>query len=295
MTPRGKPNGNALWGPELPASRAPRVLILGDPSKETVAPMVERIETWLDGKVSEVVVDLGMGYDPIECKPDLVISLGGDGMILAASHRMGKRRVPVVGVNLGRVGFLAGVSEERLEDVLELVFTGKARIENRALMTFQVKRNGETVLDSHVLNEIVVSRRSDRSMITIDLIDERRPVCTFRGDGVIVSTATGSTAYNLSAGGPILVPNLEALVVQPLAPHTLAMRPLVLRNDRHFTLHVQDSGQLTSDGYLEGKLEAGDRIKIGPSRRRLILAVDPQTRFYDRLRSKLHWGETPRA
>lgn len=295
MSPRPKPNGKSLWGPELPANRAPSVLLLGDPSKETVAPMVERLQAWLKGKASEVTVDLGMGYDPIESKPDLIVSLGGDGMILAASHRMGKRRVPVIGVNLGRVGFLAGVSAERLENVMELVFAGKARIEDRALMTFQVKREGETVLDSHVLNEIVVSRRSEHTMITIDLIDERRPVCTFRGDGVIVSTATGSTAYNLSAGGPILAPSLEALVVQPLAPHTLAMRPLVLRNDRHFTLHVQDSGQLTSDGYLEGKLEAGDRIKIGPSRRRLILAVDPKSRFYDRLRSKLHWGETPEA
>ncbi|PCJ52880.1 MAG: hypothetical protein COA70_10770 [Planctomycetota bacterium] len=295
MTPRSKSNGAAFWGPELPAKRAPRVLILGDPSKETVAPMVERLEAWLDGKALAIEVDLGMGYDPIEGKPDLIISLGGDGMILAASHRMGKRRVPVIGVNLGRVGFLAGVSAERLEEVMALAFAGKARIEDRALMTFQVKRDGKTVLDSHVLNEIVVSRRSEDSMITIDFIDERRPVCTFLGDGVIVSTATGSTAYNMSAGGPILVPSLEALVVQPLAPHTLAMRPLVLRNDRVFTLHMQNAGQLTSDGYLEGKLEAGDRIKIGPSGRRLTLVVDPKTRFYDRLRSKLHWGETPGA
>ncbi|MDA0666443.1 MAG: NAD(+)/NADH kinase [Planctomycetota bacterium] len=295
MSSRPKSNANGHWGPELPANRAPRVLILGDPGKETVAPMVARLQAWLQGKAAEVLVDLGMGYDPIESKPDLIVSLGGDGMILAASHRMGKRRVPVIGVNLGRVGFLAGVSTDRLEDAMKLVFAGKARIEDRAMMTFQVKRGGETVLDSHVLNEILVSRLSERTMITIDLIDERRPVCTFRGDGVIVSTATGSTAYNLSAGGPILVPSLEALVVQPLAPHTLAMRPLVLRNDRHFTLHVQDSGQLTSDGYLEGKLEAGDRIKIGPSPRRLTLVVDPNSRFYDRLRSKLHWGETPGA
>ncbi|MHC4379533.1 MAG: NAD(+)/NADH kinase [Planctomycetota bacterium] len=290
MNKRSK--GNGIWGPELPASRAPRVLILGDPGKETVPPMVERLQTWLDGKAAEVEVDLGMGYDPIESKPDLVVSLGGDGMILAASHRMGRRRVPVMGVNLGRVGFLAGVSTDRLEAVLDLVFQGKARIEDRAMMTFQVRRDGETVLDSHVLNEIVVSRRSERTMITVDFVDERRPVCTFRGDGLIVSTATGSTAYNLSAGGPILVPSLEALVVQALAPHSLAMRPLVLRNDRQFTLHVHDPGQLTSDGYLEGKLEPGDKVKVGPSRRRLILAVDPETRFYDRLRSKLLWGES---
>lgn len=286
-----KAKGNGIWGPELPASRPPRVLILGDPGKDTVPPMVERLEAWLEGRTDDVTVDLEMNYEPLATKPDLIITLGGDGMILAASHRMGRRRVPVMGVNLGRVGFLAGVNSDRMEAVLEMVFQGKARIEDRAMMTFQVRRGGETVLDSHVLNEIVVSRRSERSMINIDFIDERRPVCTFRGDGVIVSTATGSTAYNLSAGGPILVPSLEAWVVQALAPYSLAMRPLVLRNDRQFTLLVRDPGQLTSDGYLEGTLEAGDKVKVGPSRRRLILAVDPETRFYERLRSKLSWGE----
>lgn len=292
MTGRTK-GKNGLWGPELPSSRAPRVLILGDPEKEAVHGVVERLQTCLEGRASSVEVDLDHNYQPIESKPDLVITLGGDGTILAASHRLGRRRVPVMGVNLGRVGFLAGVAAPRVEAVIDLIFQAKARIEDRAMMTFQVKREGNVVLDSHVLNEVVVSRRSERTMITVDFIDERRPVCTFRGDGVIVSTATGSTAYNLSAGGPILVPSLEALVVAPLAPHSLAMRPLVLRNDRQFTLHVHDSGQLTSDGYLEGELEQGDRIQVGPSRRRLSLIVDPDTRFYDRLRSKLHWGESP--
>lgn len=292
MTNRSK-GKNGLWGPELPGNRAPRVLILGDPEKKEVDAVVARLEKCLEDRVAALEVDLEPSYQPIECKPDLVITLGGDGTILAASHRLGRRRVPVLGVNLGRVGFLAGVAAPRVEEVVDLVFEGKARVEDRAMMTFQVKREGEVVLDSHVLNEVVVSRLSERTMMTVDFIDERRPVCTFRGDGVIVSTATGSTAYNLSAGGPILVPSLEALVVAPLAPHSLAMRPLVLRNDRQFTLHVRDSGQLTSDGYLEGKLEAGDRIKMGPSRRRLELIVDPQTRFYDRLRAKLHWGESP--
>ncbi len=281
------------WGPVMPQRRLPRVLVLADPGKEAVHQLIQRLQDYLKDKAAVVEVDLAMGYAPIDSKPDLVITLGGDGMILAASHRIGRRRVPVMGVNLGRVGFLAGVTAERMEAVLALVLAGKARIEDRAMMTFQVKRKNEVVLDSHVLNEIVVSRRPDRTMITVDFIDERRPICTYRGDGVIVSTATGSTAYNLSAGGPILVPTLEALVVQPLAPHMLAMRPLVMRNDRHFTLHVRDAGQLTCDGYLEGKLKAGDKVKIGPSRRRLSLAVDPDTRFYHRLRSKLLWGETP--
>jgi NAD+ kinase len=187
---------------------------------------------------------------------------------------------------------LSAVSPSRLEDVLNDLFDDKYRVEHRALMAFSVKRKGEIVLDSHVLNEIVVTRLPADSMMSIELVDERRPVCSYFGDGLIVSTATGSTAYNLSAGGPILEPSLEALVIQPLAPHTLAMRPLVLRSDRQFSLRINSAGTLNSDGHLEGNLQPGDRVRIGPSRRTLQLIVDPKNRFYSRLRSKLHWGES---
>jgi len=296
MTPPHAPSRPGEPEPQLlPEGRPPQVLILGDGDKEQARSLVDKLKSLLDGRGTIIGVDLVRNYEAITSKPDLVIVLGGDGAMLAASHRLGKRRVPVMGVNLGKVGFLAAVAPDRLAKVLDHLFAGTARCEDRAMMRFKVRRSGKVVLDSHVLNEIVITRSAKNSMIQVDLIDERRPVCTFSGDGVIVSTATGSTAYNLSAGGPILVPSLDALVVQPLAPYALGMRPLILRNDRHFTLKVHGSAQLNSDGYLEGKLEADDSVLIGPSRRRLMLVVDPKNRFYARLRSKLRWGIEPQA
>ncbi|MFT7516992.1 MAG: NAD+ kinase [Myxococcota bacterium] len=275
----------------LPTSRRPHVLILGDETKDKVRPLAVAAETLLADKNVKVTVDLQATYEPIESKPDLVIVIGGDGSILATSHRLQRRRVPVMGVNVGRVGFLSAVSPERLETVLDDLFANKYRIEQRSMMAFSVKRKGKIVLDSHVLNEIVVARLPEESMMSIELVDERRAVCSYFGDGLIVSTATGSTAYNLSAGGPILAPSLEALVIQPLAPHALTVRPLVLRNDRQVSLRIKSAGVLTSDGHLEGKLNPGDRVIVAPSRRTLKLVVDPDNRFYARLRSKLHWGE----
>ncbi|MDP7061543.1 MAG: NAD(+)/NADH kinase [Planctomycetota bacterium] len=293
MTPPTRSGPNSKAKPMLPANRAPRFLIVGDRNKLDAETLAAEIQSLLEDRDAIVSIDFSKGYEPIECKPDFVIVLGGDGAILATSHRLGKRRVPVMGVNLGTVGFLAGVTPERVETVLDQVFADKARCEDRAMMSFAVKRNGKVVVDSHVLNEIVVSRIPQESLITVDFVDEGRHVCSWRGDGVIVSTATGSTAYNLSAGGPILAPSLDALVIQPLAPHMLGMRSLVLSSNRSFTLKVYESGSLTSDGHLEGKLQAGDRIRVNPSRRRLPLVVDPQNRFYSRLRKKLHWGESP--
>ena len=277
----------------LPQGRRPRVMIFGDPEKPAAEELAPRLRAFLEPRAEVLGVELVRSYAPIEEKPDLVVVLGGDGSILAVSHRLGRRRVPVMGVNVGRVGFLAAVSPDRAEAVLEEVLAGQAVCEHRAMIAFQVKRGGEVVLDSHVLNEIVVSRAAEASMVEVDFIDDRRPVCTFYGDGLIVSTATGSTAYNLAAGGPILSPRMQALVISPLAPHMLGTRPLVLPADRTFTLRVRGDAVLTADGHLEGSLQEDDRVRILPSRRMLHLVIDPRNRFYARLRSKLRWGETP--
>ena len=277
----------------LPSGRAPRFLIVGDPQKAEAQPLADSVQELLEQRSAKVSQDFSGCYDPFESKPDFVVVLGGDGAILAVSHRLGRRRVPVMGVNLGKVGFLAGVAPDRVEAILDLVFEGKARLEDRAMMSFAVKRQGDVVVDSHVLNEIVISRKTKNGLISVGFLDEGRQVCTWHGDGVIVSTATGSTAYNLSAGGPILAPGLDALVLQPMAPHMLGARSLVLRSDRYFTLKVSEAASLTSDGHFEGSLLPGDRVRIGPSRRRLKLVVDPGNRFYARLRKKLRWGEAP--
>ena len=272
---RTGPSGKPL----LPKSRKPRVLVLGDRVTEEVSSLARRIRKHLGERVDFQGSDLARRWTPITSNPDLVVVLGGDGAVLAASHRLGPRRVPVLGVNFGSVGFLAGVSPQRAMQVLDQVLDGKGKCEDRAMMRAKVERNGKVLLDTHILNE--------------DLVVDRRPVCTFRGDGLIISTATGSTAYNLAAGGPILSPSLDAWVVTPIAPHMLSARPLVLPGHRSALIHVGEVGMFTADGHQEFQLEADDRIRVEASKRRFRLLVDSNEGFYARLRGKLHWGATP--
>ena len=290
----GKRGRKICWSDRihLPSSRKPRLLVLGDPDKG-LSDEANAIASHLEGRVELIGVELARSFEPIETRPDLVVVLGGDGAMLATSHRLGTRNVPVLGVNFGRIGFLAAVPPERTFEVLDQVLAGEGRCEGHAMMQATVRRGGPVLLDTHILNEVVVQRSWGASMVEIDLTVDRRPVCTYRGDGVIVSTATGSTAYSMSAGGPVLSPRLDAWVVTPIAPHSLNQRPVVLPGQRSAYLKVHSTSGFTADGHLEARLEPGDLIKVGPSKRRFHLVTDPESNFFARLRSKLHWGEPP--
>jgi NAD+ kinase len=293
MPRSGSSKNGRLDRVQLPQSRKPRVLILGDRSKPEVPELAAKLKEILQGRAQVLGVDLKYSSRPIKVKPDLMIVLGGDGAMLSASNRLGARRVPVMGINFGTVGFLAAVSRHRAATVLSQVLAGEARFEDRVMMNVKVQRDRQTVLDSHILNEVVVSRAFGSSIVECDLLVDRKPVCTYRGDGVIVSTPTGSTAYNLAANGPILSPRLDAWVVTPIAPHMLGMRSLVLPGQRVATLRVHQNATFTADGHEEVVLKAGDTVKVVPSRRRFQLVVDDDQLFFSRLRRKLHWGESP--
>ena len=277
----------------LPRSRTPRVLILGDRTKSEVPLLARRLKTFLKDRAQVVGVDLRRHHGKIKNRPDLVLVLGGDGALLAASHRLDGHRPPVIGVNFGSVGFLAAVAPDRVEEILEDVLNGKGRCENRAMMRVQVKRKGKMRLDTHILNDVVLSRGPGASLLGIQLHADRRPGCSYRGDGLVLSTATGSTAYNLSAGGPILGPSLEAWVVTPIAPHMVGTRSLVLPGKRVAILKVDAPAVLTADGHVEKALLPEDQVKASPSGRIFRLVVDPKNLFYSRLRGKLHWGASP--
>ncbi len=277
----------------LPAGRKPRLLVLGDPAKPAAQEIASRLTRHLGARAELLGVQMERTLQPLGCEPDLVVVIGGDGALLAATNRLGACAAPVLGVNVGTVGFLAGVAPERALAVLDLVLDGSGIAESRGMLAFRALRGGKRDAEAHVLNDVVVTRAPNRGMCEIGLVDEGRSVCTYRGDGVIVSTATGSTAYNLAAGGPILSPRLDAIVVTPIAPHMLGMRPLVLPGTRTFTLRLRDAAALSADGRAAGSLGPGDEVLIGPSPRRLQLIVDPEQRFYARLRSKLRWGEVP--
>lgn len=277
----------------MPQDRKPRVLILGDPDKDDAPKIAETLRAHLAGRVELVGVELARADSAIRSRPDLLIVIGGDGALLAATHRLDGARVPVMGVNVGTVGFLAAVAPARALAMVDRVLAGQAPVEDRAMLAFASQRAGEAAQSGHVLNDLVIARAQARSLSEVELLDEGRWVCSFRGDGVIVSTATGSTAYNLAAGGPIVSPRLDAVVVCPLAPYALAMRPLVLPSDRHFELRARTAATVSADGVPLAGMQAGDTLRIGRSERRLALVVDPEARFYARLRTKLRWGEQP--
>lgn len=277
----------------LPARRRLRVLLLADLSKPRAVSLARELRSRLRGHVEGLRVESARRLGPIRSRPDLVIVLGGDGAMLAASHRLGARQVPVMGVNFGSVGFLAAVAPERALGVLEGALRGDGECESHALMHVVARRGHRSLLDAHFLNDVVILRSWRASMAEVELRADSRPVCTYRGDGLIVATATGSTAYSLAAGGPVLSPRLDTCVVTPIAPYTLGMRPLVLPGHGHAELLLRSDASLTADGHTHRTLRAGDRVRVAPGNRRFRLVVDSEADFFARLRGKLRWGLLP--
>lgn len=269
----------------------PRILFLGDPRKGEARRLAKQLTASVDGLASIAGVEMARSLDPIRKRVDLVVVLGGDGAMLAAAYRLGRRQVPVLGVNLGQVGFLAAVAKDRAADALLAAVRGESATEELPMLDVRVFRGRKQLFSHHALNDVVVERHSHSGMVELDLFLERRPVCHYRADGLIVATATGSTAYSLSAGGPILSPRLRAVVIAPICPQSLSLRPLVLPSERTFTLRVGHPCTLAADGQRFEQLKAGDVVRVRPSDRRFLQLVTPDSGFFRRLRSKLHWGE----
>ncbi|MDP6850998.1 MAG: NAD(+)/NADH kinase [Planctomycetota bacterium] len=266
---------------------------MGDPLKPRTQKMVDEIVAHLGNRAKIVGVELKRSLEPIDVHADLVIVLGGDGAMLATSHRLGRRDIPVMGINIGRIGFLTAFSPERSLKALDRILAGEGSCEAHAMMRATIRRNKEIILDTRILNEVAVVRAWGASMVEVDLTVDRRPVCTYRSDGLIVSTATGSTAYSMSAGGPVLSPRLDAWVVTPIAPHSLNQRPVVLPGSRVAKLRIHSECGFTADGHEEQRLLPDDTIHVSPSKRKFHLVVEPEGNFFARLRSKLLWGESP--
>ena len=229
-----------------------------------------------------------------KCEADLAIVFGGDGSILRAAHQMGPRQLPVIAVNLGKLGFLADVCPDELPRILSDLRAGKLDIVEHLMLDCRVVRGGADCGFSQMgLNEIAIRTGPPFSLMSIHLYVDSELVTTYSGDGLIVSTPVGSTAYSLSAGGPILRKDLEAVVITPLSPHTLTNRPVVDSADRVYELEVIEPHVETSamvDGRLMCRLESGDRIRVTRAPVRFKLVVPPGHSYYRTLREKLNWG-----
>lgn len=226
---------------------------------------------------------------------DLVIVVGGDGTLLNAARSLVDYDVPLLGINLGRLGFLTDITPAALIDTLDQIFAGNYQEEKRDLLQARVMRNGKQVNESSAFNDVVVHTCNVARMIEYDVHIGGKHVNTTRSDGMIVSTPTGSTAYALSGGGPILHPSLSALVLVPICPHTMSYRPIVVDATNTIEIIVsknnQASAQCTCDGQIDLGLQNGDHVLIERKANPIRLIHPADYNYYGILRAKLHWGK----
>jgi NAD+ kinase len=235
-----------------------------------------------------------MPRDEVPAGCDLVVVLGGDGTLLAAARALGGRDIPLFPVNLGNLGFLTAITLDELYPELERALRGEYRVASRRMLHCELHRGSKIVAEYDALNDVVLTKVSMARMIEVEARVDKHFVCTYRADGLIVSTPTGSTAYSLSAGGPIVFPSVAALVITPICPHTLTNRPVLVPDDSVIQIvsrSVNDNAYLTIDGQIGKPLERGDRVVCQRSEKFVNLIRPPRMMFFDVLREKLGWGE----
>ena len=275
-----------------------RVGICAKPRSAPAQAAARELAQWLAARGVEVLLDDTLGAGGVERralaeKADLLVVLGGDGTLLSVARELGARTVPILGVNLGTLGFLAEFAPSEEREVLERVLRGDYTTVERMRLDVRVARAGQELLRSHALNDAVITRADLSRMIDLEASADGVPVTTYHGDGLIVATPTGSTAYTLSAGGPILMPGARVFVLTPICPHALAQRPLVLPDTTRLAITVyprDGAARLTVDGQLALALDDGDRIEVAASAHPAHFVASPFRSRFDVLRTKLGWG-----
>jgi NAD+ kinase len=272
-----------------------RVFVLGNANRPGVQAAAEQLLPFLKEHCDIAAYDLFQEADLSALTADLALVLGGDGAILRAARQMGYNQVPVLGVNLGKLGFLADLSPEDLKDCFPLVINGDYRVTRHLMFecVIETPDSRRTVLG---LNEMVVEAGPPFHMIDLDLLINGEPVTRFSGDGLILSTPIGSTAHNLSAGGPILEQELEAFVITPICPHMLANRPVVDSAEKIYSVGIRRATAgmaLIIDGQEVIPVTEADRITVRRAPPRFQLVKVPGRSYYQTLRDKLRWGTPP--
>lgn len=276
--------------------KRPRIAIVGDGRREAVRCAVEEDVPWLGQHAEVVLCDLSGECSLKDLKADLLIIFGGDGAILAAARRLEGNRVPVVGVNFGKLGFLADFSREELKERIKDLVAGRVSTSPRRLIACELTRGGKGIGRWLALNDFVVQAGPPFRAIELELRIGGEGVTDYRADGAIVSTPTGSTAHSLAAGGPVITPEVDCLVVTPICPHALSIRPLVCRADLCVELVVKSAlahTTLVVDGQVTVGLETGDVVRIERSPCVLHLVQTARQTYFQTLHEKFSWGGQP--
>ncbi|MCA9266279.1 MAG: NAD(+)/NADH kinase [Planctomycetales bacterium] len=274
------------------------MIVLGDQTRDSVREFLPQVQAVVEHHADVVLVDSEGTANLSRVDADLAIVLGGDGSILRAARQLGSTQIPVLGVNLGRLGFLAGLTPEKFAETFPLVCSGKFQLVSHLMFTCSIQSRASIVTETLGLNETAILGGPPYSMLDVELYIDGELATTYSCDGLIVSTPVGSTAHSLSAGGPILRKDLQAFVISPISPHTLTVRPVVDSADRTYELVVQEPHEATSvvvDGQVVHRLRAGDRVRVQRATPVFQLVEVPGYGYYRTLRDKLGWSGNIRS
>jgi len=279
--------------------------IISRPRRSDLCVVVPPLLEWLEARGIQTLIDeetanclpnsaKGLTRQKVADSSQLLLVLGGDGTLLAAARLAAPRGIPVLPINMGSLGFLTNFTLQELHPALEDTLEGRFSLSERVLISVDLVRAGKIIDTQRVLNEVVINKGVLARMIELELGIDGDFVCRYRADGLIMATPTGSTAYSLSAGGPIVHPTVESFVITPICPHMLSDRPLVIRDSS--TIEMKLSGNtesvfLTLDGQRGIPLQPGDIVRAGRARELLKLIQPPKKSYFEILRNKLKWGE----
>ncbi|MBI4466439.1 MAG: NAD(+)/NADH kinase [Acidobacteria bacterium] len=278
--------------------------IISKPKKEEICAVAPGLLEWLQQRGLQAVCDQettqclgqsgGVPREAIASRVDLIVVLGGDGTLLAAARLLHPHPVPLLAVNLGSLGFLTEITLDEMYAVLEAVLADRHQLDTRRMLDAEVERPDRAITRYSALNDVVLHKAALARIVDFDVSVGGRFVSRIRADGLILATPTGSTAYSLSAGGPIVLPSVEAMVVTPIAPHMLTNRPLVIPGESRVEVQLHSPSEavyVTVDGQVGEELHSGDCVRVERSDRVVQLIVAPSRDYFQILRSKLRWGE----
>ncbi len=282
-----------------------KIGIISRPRRSNLSAVVPPLLQWLEARGLQVTYDLetagsfsepskGHSREHVASASDLLLVLGGDGTLLAAARVASAKNIAILPINMGSLGFLTSFMLEELYPALEDILAGRLTISERVMLHVELHRGGKIIDKQSVLNEAVVNKGALARMIEVELIIDDTFVCRYRADGLIVASPTGSTAYSLSAGGPIVHPTVESFIITPICPHTLSDRPVVVHDTSIIEVKLSagtESVFLTLDGQKGIPLQTTDRIRISRGPHRLKLIQTPNKSYFEILRNKLKWGE----
>ncbi len=280
-----------------------KIGIIGKTGKRETLDILTELAPWLKSKGHEVYVDTenatvmnieGTPRSQMSSLVDMIIVLGGDGTMIGVARLVAEKGIPILGVNIGGLGFLTAVSRDELYEVLDRVLVDDCHVEERIMLNACVLRHSECIAEYIVMNDVVVNKGALARIIDLETYVNSTYISTFKADGLIVSTPTGSTAYALSAGGPILYPTLNNILMTPICPHTLTNRPLVLPDDVNIKVMQKTLSEdiyLTLDGQIGSPLRLDDIVEIKKSDFRTRLLIPRDRDYFRTLRTKLKWGE----